>query len=519
MPIYTEAQRAAAAKAFSAAPETLTDADMANWTRTVEEGIRALGKDAPADSISKADAEALIEKFRSDNDAKLEQYKLDHDRALADLKKPADVDPDSSKQSLSRLSQIKSMPQLQEALEKPAEDVDMKALQIVHDDLLLLRAGRRWSDYNRGGLPREWKLVDLPYFQEVEKRNPMIAAAYKSAYEGYKAAGLDTATSTDGSQWAPTLYSATLVDRIFQDLTITSLFDRITQARTAVVMPAALTGGTAYLMGEATDDTASAYTSSAPYTGSITMTAKKLACVFPWSEEWEEDSVVQPVLGYLRECQARVLGEGIEEGIINGDTTSAHFDSNLIAGGATTDRRHWCDGLRHQAVVTLTTASGDCSTFTGVNLLHFLTHFTQKYIQRRSDVVWILPTVLRPKTTFLVDDGTNKNPVFLKASQLGDNLVVNGQIADLFGMPVIETCWIPLTQGTGGIADSAGTATSIVFTNRRCWTIGDARTVTMDVENQPRYGLRYLIASWRGSFTNMMLSTDVHTGCAYNITP
>ena len=299
---------------------------------------------------------------------------------------------------------------------------------------------------------------------------------------------------------------------------MTALFPRIIQPRgPTYVMPFGLTGGTAYLQGEAEADNPAEYESSTPTTANRTLTPKKLAVRFPYSEEMEEESIV-PILPELRKSLARALGEGIEEAVISGDTTAAHMDTGR--GIVSNDRRKAWDGLRHFCVSTLTTASKSLATYSGDTLLSIQTAMEQEYVNPVSDVVIIIPSKLRAKTYFLVDNSTNKTVVFMRNTEMGDRTLLTGQIGDFFGSPVISSAWIPTDLNASGIYNGTTTDyTALLVVNKRAWLLADRREVTIKLVDEPLKGRSNLVATWRGSFTHMFGDAAVTTGMGYYITP
>jgi len=504
VPVYTDTQREAAAKLYNCPVEDLKQVDLDNFAAHAK--AFAVSQEKPVEGVTKAEFDAMVEALKVEN----AQNKVDMERKIAEYQKPPGVDPDESRAAMSRISRIKSVPELQRAVEEPAQDADIAALHVVHDDLVTLR-GMQMRKNAKAGIVRDVKVTDLNYFQHVKERSPELANAYQKA--------LDTQTSDGGSDWVPTLYSATRVDSVFDGLTVTPLFRRINMGgQQTVQYPRALTGGTAYLAGESIDDaTAVNYDTSTPATGYLSMTSKKLAISVPWADEWSEGSIIQPVLPEIRSCVTRSIGEAIEEAVLNGDTTATHMDSALVT--ASNDRRRAWNGLRHRALVTDTTAAKSLATFTGDTLLSIFTAMTQKYLSNLADILIIIPNALRAKMYTLVDNSTNKIPVFLRSTALGDNTVLTGQIGDFYGSPVIQSGWIPITLGTNGLCSAASTYTALIVTDRKAWVLADARELRLEMDREVRQDLNYMVATWRGIFSYVPPTADTATGCGYYITP
>lgn len=462
-----------AAKHFGIKPEEVTDEHLA----ACKEIAAAYNADAGVD-----EQKASIEKLRQE---------------VADLKARPLADPDQDRINLDRLSRCKSFPEVERLVRQAPQDENEKAAQEVWDGLYFLSTalGNRKTGEQRS-------VPQLRYWEEVKGIAPSFAKA------------LDTATSGEGSQWAPTEYSSTLIDMVFDNTVVADAFPRITIPRSPYVPPFAMTGGTAYLAGENTGDTPTNYTTTTPATANVTMTAKKLAVHIIASDELEEESII-PLLPQLRATVARNIAEGIEDAILDGDTTASHMDSDVTSAA---DRRKAWDGLRNEYLNTLSTASKDCGTFSADVLSTIMNAMTQKYLNNPQDVVWIFPTIYRYKIYTLLDNATNKIPLFLRASELGDNIVLRGQAGELFGNPLIFSSRMRTNLNASGVYDGVTTDnTYCLYVYRPGWVIADRRQLQIEWDREIRNGTSSLVATWRGAFTKVMPTADVITGGGYNL--
>jgi len=478
------------AKHFGIKPEDVEEAQI--------ERFQAVIDDLKAQSLPSTDeataTKAAIEKLQADLAAEKEA-RISNEQMLAELKDKPGIDPDSDHIAHDRLSRMKTVPEVQTLVRETPQDENEKAAQQVWDNLHTLSFAFCDRDTGR---PRNVK--SLGYWQKLQTIAPGFAKA------------LDTATTAEGTEWAPTEYSSQLVDAIFDDVVVPNIFTRFTMNRSPLVLPFSLTGGTAYLAGEATSDSPSEYTATTPATYDNTFTAKKLAMLINFSEELEEETIV-PLLPQLQFTIRRTLGEGIEDAILDGDTTATHQDSDVTSSA---DRRKAWDGIRDWLIAN-TTAWKSFATFDGDNAINaVLAAMTQKY---NADGVWIFPTKKKYDLITIVDDSTNKNPLILRSTQLGDGSVTSGRVPDLLGNPVVFSSRMRVNLNATGVYDGdTTTKTWAAFVNPNAWWLGDRREVRLEVERKPAAGYSRLIGTWRGAFKCVIPSglSEIHTGGGYN---
>jgi len=499
-----EALREKVAEALDKPVAEVTDEEIAGAQEHAASIMKASAADkeradqVDADSVTREDIEALEKQVTEFATQAGEDRKENADlsQKLAEFQRP-DVDPDESRIAYDRVSRMKSMPEIQRAIREPAQDESEKAFKTVWDDLYTMSV-------IRGEIGNPVPVARLEYYRRLTESNPLMAKA------------IDTATTAEGLEWCPTEYSSELVEAIHKQLVVTALFPRIEQPKDAFTLPFGLTGGTAYLQGEAEDDAPAEYERTTPATASRSLAAKKLAALISYSEEAEEDSIV-PLLPELRKTIARIMGEAIEEAVISGDDATTHMDTNVVS---TIDRRKAWNGLRDYALNVTTTASKDLATYNGDNLLSIFTAMNQEYLEPLEDVVVIIPSKLRAKTYTLVDNTTNKTVVFMRNTELGDRTVLTGQVGDFFGSPIVSSAWIPTNLAATGKYDGTTlTTTSLLVVPKQTWLFADRRNLTIELVREPMKGRSNILAVWRGSFTHMYGTTDVTTGHGYNITP
>ena len=418
----------------------------------------------------------------------------------------AGVDPEEGREERAqrhdRLSRIKALPELERAILEPNEagDTDHADLAKTWDELYLLSA-IKFGTTKQGDINVPARGVkNLDYWQRLEEELPHVAKA------------ISTATAGSGLEWAPTAYSANMLEAVRHNLNVTNLFPSMPMTGKSMVLPFALTGGSAYLQGESTSDDPAMYATTTGTTADRTATAKKCVANQIVSDEADEDAIVS-CIPQIQEYGARLLAEQIEMAVLNGDTTASHMDSDVTS--PIDFRRAW-DGLRHQALVTANGANKSLATFGGDTVLSLFTAMDQQYVQNPADCVIIIPSKLRAKWLTMVTNSTDKLPVYQPATARGDTTLATGAIADFYGTPVVMTGYMDLSDSSGYDTGS-GTAGSCLVTSRRAWQLMVRKDISIEVERVARKGISYVISTWRGDFLRTAPATDLHTALGYNI--
>lgn len=482
--------REIAAQKFGTTPDKVSNEQVA--------AIQAIVDEVAAKSLPTQDEGLAHTKAIETMQAQLEEEKqarIDFQRQVAEWKDKPHVDPDSERIALDRLSRAKSLPEMEILVKEPAQDETEAAALTIWDNLHTLSVVMH-NRRTRTTKPAR----DLSYFERVKTLAPTFAKA------------LDTATAQEGADWAPTEYSSQLIDAIFDDTIIDQICTRFTMTRSPLNLPFSMTGGTCYLAGEAAGDDVAEYTASTGRTDDITFTAAKLAMLMNFSDEIDEESLV-PIIPQVQFTIRRTLAEGIEDAIFDGDTTTTHQDSDVTSSA---DRRKAWDGLRDWLIAN-TTAWKSFATFDGDNAINAVcAAMTQKYLPGAK---WVFPMKKRYDVITIVDDSTNKNPLILRSTGLGDSAITSGNSPDLLGNPILFSSRMRTTLNASGVYDgSTTTKTWAVLVNPRAWWLGDRRDVRLEVDREIAKGRSRIVGTWRGSFECVIPSglSEVHTGGGYN---
>lgn len=363
------------------------------------------------------------------------------------------------------------------------------------------------------------KLSDLMYitarFCEPDHRIEAcrkLCKAFRLSSDSLVVKALDTYTSTGVSEWVPTVMSSQFHELLDTKLRIAPLVDRFTMTAKTVELPTATGVPTVYRTSgsenaEITEDTASAYS------GKVTWTAEDLACRRDYSSNVDQDSIVS--LGqYISKRLAYGLAYNIDRAILDGDTSTTHMDSAAV--GTTDARKAWI-GFRKKSL-TDTGANKDLSTFT-VNAIASIMAAMGDYGEDPTELVMIVsPNTYWSQIVTLVD--SNNNPVWLPANTAGSpNPVVTGQVATLFGIPVVMSGLIRKDLSQSGYYQGAPyevNNTVLHVVRRDAWLLGTRKEITIKSDEEITYNKFRVVATWRGDLQHLE-STGLSTALGYNI--
>lgn len=353
------------------------------------------------------------------------------------------------------------------------------------------------------GIVADWVHIESRLF-DVEPQNTKVYSipAVKKA--------IDTATSGSGLEWVPSTFSQEFVEAVMLEARVASLFDRVPMPTKQLTLPAEGADPTPYLVSENTDLTTS-ITESSPGTRSVTLTAKKLAVRTVTSTEWEQDAM--PVLlERVRQKMIRAIARGIENAIINGDTSQTHQDSDVTS--ASDVRKAWT-GLRYRALNT-TGCSADLSTFNADNILQ-LKKALGEYGLDPNDLAWIVGPSVANQLLLLKD--ANNNLLVTTLDKMGtEATIVRGELGRLFGIPVVPSAYVREDLNASGVYDGTTTnKTCMLLVNRRAWVLGDRQQIAIENVRHPGPQAIEIVATWRGQFAHVQGTNDTDTAIGYNI--
>jgi len=350
----------------------------------------------------------------------------------------------------------------------------------------------------KGNLPVHQKqllnvLMQRPQDEGIDRRDleraqrlgdGMIQKYVNMARAGQKA--LTSTGSATGDEWVPTDVSAELQRRFFLASELGAIFagQEIDMPTQPYKYPFNGTRPTFYL--ETTENTAA--TASTPSTGEISLSAPKLMGEVDFSYEMDEDSIV-PVLSNLQTLLAEAAADAWEDGLINGDTTATHQDSDteLVAKAGARAFKGFRKLALAVAALKIDISSGGLSEAN----LRSLKKALGKYGVRRNDLVWIVG----PKGE---NDIAAISNLSTQEKVGGIATILTGEIRTLLGAPIVvsERCREDL-NASGVYDNTTTTKGSILLVNRSRFITGRRRAFTIEIDKNIKSQTHEVVASYR----------------------
>lgn len=300
-------------------------------------------------------------------------------------------------------------------------------------------------------------------------------AEYQELAHDFSRKALVSTSSGSGDEYVPTNFSAEVVDRTRLELKVAALHDRIPMRSNPYTVPMEGTDPTATLASEATGNATESdrITASDAGTENVTFTAKKLAVRSVFSEEINEDSIVD-ILEYVRRKISQALANGIENATINGDTTGTHQDADVTSSSDV--RKAWKGYRKLTRANGKTDAGGDA--LTAIDLRNCRKAMGVHGI-KPSDLAWVVG--VNTMHQMLANNDSNGFNDFRTLDKLGPNAtILTGQIGVFDGIPVIASEFVRENLGASGVYDGTNVGrTAIHLVNRSRFWYGDRRSVTL----------------------------------------
>jgi hypothetical protein len=300
---------------------------------------------------------------------------------------------------------------------------------------------------------------------------------------------LDTAEVGGGSDIVFTGMSPEVINQVRQELKVSSSLINVGLPTNPYKVPVELGPATAYLVPENTADTGqTSVPASQAGTANITFNAKSIGALTRISKELNQDSIV-PMVPFIQSALMRGLAEGIENALINGDTTATHQDSDIT--GATNVGKSW-NGFRKLAIANGYTYDAAVWTIDAVrNMRKSMGKFginPDRLALYVSNSAYI---------QMLGWDGV------LTLDKFGPNAtILTGELLKVDGIPVVVTPHIRQNLNATGVYDGVtATKTGALLVHRDGFAIGDRQVVELDQTDEPiAYRQRTILADMRVDF-------------------
>ncbi len=321
----------------------------------------------------------------------------------------------------------------------------------------------------------------LKYFQKTREINKNMTELSKAMAAG---------NSGQGSDWIPTNFSQDLYYQVHLATKMAALFPQINMPSNPYKLPVVASDMTPYLQAENTTDTNTSagtqFTASTPGSTNVTFTATKIAIRTLFSEELVEDAVF-PILDFLKNNLALTMAQGLENALLNGDTTASHMDADVT--NAADVRKAW-KGLRK---LTQTANDVSLSSFNSTQLRAMRAKMG-KYGVDPSKLVWTASA--KGLMSFL---GLTE---VITMEKYGDNAtIVRGELARLDNIPIIISEKMRDDLNASGVNDSTTNAKGIVLlTYVPAFMIGLKRALTVRARFDEERDQSVMVSTWRGDF-------------------
>ncbi len=357
--------------------------------------------------------------------------------------------------------------------------------------------------------------LDLAIMRSVQRAaESQVGAESVRDWDVRLKAAMDSTTAGKGDEIVPTGIASRLWEDVNQETRVASLFNRIAMPTNPFDIPLQL-GDVNWYPGSEN----SAVTGSAPKTAKQTLTAYELVAEVPWSLTLDEDAVFA-VLPEVRRTLVRNAAEVIDDVLLNADQTT---EDGINADGATlttssAGNAHFLigfDGLIHLPLVDNTnqgiSLANPVSASAYLNLLKKL----GKYGLSQSETVFITDVA-----TFTAGLGMSSVET---VDKLGPKAtILSGQLASIYGHPLIVSGQMRLADADGKVSDGGNTYERgrILAVNTSQWRVGFRRSLMIETQRDIQKRQNVMVVSLRLGFAERSgdRSSATHTALTYNIT-
>lgn len=296
-----------------------------------------------------------------------------------------------------------------------------------------------------------------------------------------------------GAEVVPTGMSSEIWRDIQLQTVVASNLTQVPMPTNPYLLPYFGAGVTAYLTSEATDKTPSRIA-----TEQDTLTAKGFGCALYFSGELVEDAVA-PVAPLIRADMARVLAEGLESAVLDGDTAGTHQDADVTA--ALDVRKAW-NGFRKLGLAQTATKTDGAS-------------FAESTI--RAARAELGKWGVSPGDLMLITGPAGYADLLgldevLTVDKYGSGAtILTGELGRVFGIPIIVSGQVRENLNASGVYDgSTATKTSMILVNRRQFVLGSRRQITIEDDKFILGDYTLVVAKARWAFASRVGVTAAH---------
>lgn len=367
--------------------------------------------------------------------------------------------------------------------------------------------------------------IPLGWFQgkdrELAQRGQFeLTEAYQRAMRA-----MDTAESGYGSQLIGAQYVGELWEAARKDSRIFGLIDQFEMLDPTVYLPVEVDIPEMLFVSESTANNSSNYTTVKTGSQRVQVDAKKFVIHQMWSGEMEEDSII-PYIPFLRRQAQLSIAHYSDSLVLNGDTTNAGTGNINLDDADPADTKHYLafDGIRHAGLVDNT---GNSLSMAGAITYAALFGVKGRMVDTTRFVDWGHPT--DPTDLVYIADLSSADKIaqldeVVKQKEQRRTALLNGEVSDIMGHPVIASMAMSLTEADGKVSTTGGNNTKgqVATFNRRGFKTGWRRRVKLETERLPATDQTRLVYSLRlgfGRFTPTGAASGIESAdVIYNIT-
>jgi hypothetical protein len=286
-------------------------------------------------------------------------------------------------------------------------------------------------------------------------------------------------------------------------------------------------GWQAYLQGDVSGDDPGMIKSSSGTTTVGTADFITLAVRAQVSEDATEDSLLPVMDLVIRPGLTLAIVAGMEDAILNGDTTATHADTGIASwnpdsfwpaapGGLSVDHRRAWIGLRHRAGDVSNTV--DRSTFSIAAFILDCANLDGP-MARPEDTVAIFSKLGLAKNVFADTTSTLTAGIRTLDQYAGNGgPIVPGEICRIAGVPVLVSQFMTADLNASGIYDaSVTTYTGACVVRRNRFKMFTRRGLRLETQKDITRGVWNLVATTRRNFRNIGASTEKNVRYLYQM--
>jgi HK97 family phage major capsid protein len=324
-----------------------------------------------------------------------------------------------------------------------------------------------------------------------------------------------TNTSGSGADWIPTAFIPDLYEALQVRGDVLEQFKTVTVGSASFIRPRVSNSVRLYIVTNITSDTPANYTASTPGTSQQTYTIPMGGVRVLVDLATSEDSAIAAI-PQLQRLMGDTRNDAMSDAILNGDTTATHQDAiaswNLRArwgstglGGTADHRRLWKGGRRQSVDRSTTLDMGSIQTAAGI--LQLISLLGER--GAGSLGLFTSPEVVIQKLMALAE--------VITIDKMGAMAtIVKGQIASLFGHPIIMTRWMGADLAATGLYTGSGSKSGLLAMDTSGYYRYQARGVIIEVQKIISSQHIELVMTIREGFDTPDDSTAKNVAYGYN---